>query len=191
MKKELQIRKTSTGKYIVTEKPTPKKSWFEKFYDFMSEKLFDNKKTIFAILLLIGLNSNAQQINALVGYKSIELGYIYTDEETELIYGISASIVGSDIAERRANTNDKGKHHEFNGTIVPAVFGNIGAKFDRLNIIGKIGGSYVSQSINGQPTKDLYLALGVMIAYEVNDRYSIIGGYDSVNAVQLGISIKL
>lgn len=149
---------------------------------------------IIAAILFISVALNkcqAQQMQVLVGYKSLEIGYTYTDEETELIYGVSISCVASDIAEKRANKNDKGKLHEFNGTIVPAVYGLIGAKFDRLNIIGKIGGSYVSQSINNEPTKDLFLALGLMASYSVNERYSLIGSYDSVSSVQMGVSFKI
>lgn len=154
-------------------------------------------KIILAIILIVALlgawvtNAQEQKISAMAGYKAIEFGYSYTDEETELIYGISVAGVASDVAEKRANNNDKGKHHEFKGDIVPAIFGTIGAKFDRLNIIGKIGGSYVEQTINKEPTNDVFLALGLMVDYLVNDSLGIIVGYDSVSSVLVGLSIKL
>lgn len=155
-----------------------------------------DKIILWIILIIVFLTTwvtNAQEtkISAMAGYKSLELGFTYLDEESELIYGVSASTVSGSLAEKRANTNDKGKHHEFKSDVVPAIFGLIGAKFDRLSIIGKIGGSYISQQINKHPTKDLFLALGVIIGYDINDRYSIIGGYDSVNSIQLGITFKL
>lgn len=148
---------------------------------------------VFTIALGVYTSATAQEkhTSIMLGYKSIELGYTYTDEETELIFGSSISGVDANTAEKRCNRNDKGKHHEFNGSVVFAWFLNAGAKFDRLNIIGKIGGSYVSQQINSEPTKDLFLALGLTASYSVNERYSIIGSYDSVNSVQAGIMIKL
>jgi hypothetical protein len=131
------------------------------------------------------------KINALAGFKSLELGTTITNEESELIYGVSASVVDSKASQDRANNNDKGKHHEFNGDVVPTCFGLIGAKFDRLNIIGKIGGAYVSQSINNEPTKDLFLALGIMASLKVSNSTPLVLSYDSVNSVQLGISLSL
>jgi|SRR6478736_1105617 len=131
------------------------------------------------------------KINALAGFKSFEIGITITNKESELICGVSASIVDANVSEKRANTNDKGKHHEFNGVVVPACFILTGAKFEKLNIIGKIGGSFVSQSINNEPTNDLFLALGIMASYDVDERFSVIGSYDSVNSVQLGVSFEL
>lgn len=131
------------------------------------------------------------KISAMAGYKSFEVGFTYLDEETELIYGVSASVVDSKLAEKRANNNDKGKIHEFNGKVVPAVFANLGARFDRFSLIGKIGGSYVSQSINKEPTKDLFLALGLIAEYEISDRIGLRASYDSVNSALIGVSFKL
>lgn len=127
----------------------------------------------------------------MVGYKSFELGFNYMDEESELIYGVSASVVDSKISQDRANNNDKGKLHEFNGKVVPAIFGTIGAKFEKLNLIGKIGGSFVNQQINKEPTKDLFLALGLIAEYEISDRFGIRASYDSVSSIQLGLSLKI
>lgn len=154
-------------------------------------------KIILAIILIVALlgawatNAQEQRFSAMAGYKAIEFGYSYTDEETELIYGVSVAGVASDVAEKRANTNDKGKRHEFKGDIVPAIFGTIGAKFERLNIIGKIGGSYVEQTINKEPTKDLFLAFGIVVDYSVNDSLGVRVGYDSVSSVLVGLSLKL
>lgn len=154
-------------------------------------------KIILAIILIVALfvalvtNAQEKKFSAMAGYKSLEIGYSYMDEESELIYGVSVAGVASDVAEKRANTNDKGKRHEFKGEIVPAVFGTIGAKFDRLNIIGKIGGSYVEQTINKEPTKDVFLALGLMVDYSVNDSLGFRIGYDSVSSVLVGVSFKI
>lgn len=155
-----------------------------------------NLKYIFIVagilFVSVALNKcHAQQIHALAGYKSLEIGYTYTDEETELIYGVSVSGVDANTAERRANINDKGVIHEFNGSVIFTGYGLVGAKFDRLNIVGKIGIAYVSQKINNEPTKDLFLALGLMASYSISERYSLCASYDSVNSVQAGISITL
>lgn len=128
----------------------------------------------------------------MAGYKSFELGFTYLDEEIELIYGVSASVVDSKLAEKRANRNDIGKVHEFNGKAVPAVFGLIGAKFDDLSIIGKIGGAYLNQTINGklEPQK-AYLAFGLVVDYKITDTIGLRGSYDSVNSALIGVSFIL
>lgn len=174
-------------------KTKTQKHWFEKFYDFMSNFIFGGKRTVLALIILISLNIHGQEtkISAMAGYKSAELGFTYLDEESELIYGVSASIVDSKVSEKRANNNDKGKYHEFRNDIVPALFLNIGGKFDNISLIGKIGGSYVEQKINKEPTKDLFLALGLCIEYEVSDTIGLRGSYDSVNSLLIGISFKL
>jgi hypothetical protein len=127
------------------------------------------------------------QASAMVGYKSIELSYAY-EAESELIFGGAISATSSDMTEKRANNNDKGKRHEFEGDVTPAVFGLIGAKFDDLYIIGKIGGSYVDQTINGEPTKDLFFALGVAIEYKISGAIGLRGSYDSVAGPMAGLT---
>jgi len=171
-----------------------KKSLFERFYDYISNVLFGGKKTIFILFASLSIaNSYAQdrKVSVMAGYKAFELSATYTDEETELIFGGSASIVDSGISEKRANTNDKGKIHRFKGDVVPAAFALIGAKFDELNIIGKFGGAYVNQTINGKhESQNIYIAFGVAIDYEVSDQIGIRASYDSVNAVMAGLTFK-
>lgn len=150
------------------------------------------KTLLTTLLIILYLNVSAQtKINALAGFKSFELGTTITDEESELIYGVSVSAVDAGVSEDRANRNDKGKNHEFRNDIVPALFLNIGGKFDNLSIIGKIGSSYVEQKINNEPTKDLFLALGIMASLKVSNSTGLVLSYDSVNSVQFGISIAL
>lgn len=150
-------------------------------------------KTLFSLLLIIiCLNVNAQekQISFMGGYKTIELGYSYTTEESESIYGFTISAVDSKTASKRANKNDKGKIHEFKGDYVPAAFALIGAKFDDLNIIGKLGFTYVDQTINKEQSKDVFLAAGLIVDYKLNSNFGARASYDSVNAVMIGISLK-
>lgn len=174
-------------------KTKTQKHWFEKFYDFMSNFIFGGKRTVLALIILISLNIHGQEtkISAMAGYKSFELGFTYLAEESELIYGVSASVVDSKVSEKRANNNDKGKHHEFKGDVTPAMFFNIGGKFEKLSLIGKLGGSYVEQKINKEPTKDLFLDFGLIAEYEISETISLRGSYDSVNSFLIGASLKL
>lgn len=171
-----------------------KRSIFEKFYDFMSNFIFGGKRTTLIIIISLFSNymiSQETKISAMAGYKSLEVGFTYLDEETELIYGVSASAVDSKVSEKRANNNDKGKHHEFKGDVTPAMFFNIGGKFEKLSLIGKLGGSYVEQKINKDPTKDLFLAFGLIAEYEISETIALRGSYDSVNSFLIGASFKL
>lgn len=152
------------------------------------------KTILTSLLIILYLNCNAQQsIGSLTaGNKSFELSYNYLDEESELIYGVSFSVVDSKISEKRANSNDKGNIHEFKSDVVPAVFLNIGSKFEKLHIVGKLGGSFLEQSINGiKENKNIYLAFGIQGRYYVSDNTAFIASYDSVNSLMAGISINL
>lgn len=150
-------------------------------------------KTLFTTLvLMICLNANSQSVHTMAGYKSAEIGYTYTDEETELIFGFSVSAVDSKLAEYRANRNDRGKIHEFKDQFTPAMFFLVGGKFDKLSIIGKLGGSNVKQDINGiKDEKYVYFAAGIIFDYQVSEKISVRGSYDSVNSAMVGVGIKI
>ena len=151
------------------------------------------KNIVKLILLIIPslLFSQEKDIGLLIGYNTIDASCQYTSEN-ELIYGFGASIVESNIAEKRANNNDKGKIHKFNNSIVPAIWGNIGAKFDELSIIGKIGLANVNQSINNiKEPKNIYLAFGIIFDYKISEKLGIRLNYDSVNSLMGGISYKI
>lgn len=144
---------------------------------------------VFTVVAAImhSVTAQSRQLSAMAGYKAFELSASYT-AENELIYGAAASATSSDVTEKRANNMDQGKIHKFNGDITPAVFGLIGGKFDDLSIIGKIGASYVSQTINGAPTKDAFLALGIAAEYKISDTTGLRGSYDSVAGALIGVT---
>lgn len=174
-------------------KTKTQKHWFEKFYDFMSNFIFAGKRTVLALIILISLNIHGQEtkISAMAGYKSAELGFTYIDEETELIYGISASVIDAKFSESIANFHDTSEHN-FKGDIVPAVHALIGAKFSNLSFIGKVGGAYINQTINGKAEpQNIYMSYGLMVGYEFDNGLSFVGSIDSVNAIMCGIQFKL
>lgn len=151
------------------------------------------KTFLTTLIIIFYLNVNAQEtkISAMAGYKSAELGFIYLDEESELIYGISASVIDAKFSESIANFHDTSKH-DFKGDVVPAVHGLIGAKFDRLSFIGKIGGAHINQNINGKKEpQNIYLSYGLMVGYEFDNGLSFVGSIDAVNAVMAGIQFKI
>lgn len=169
------------------------KHWFEKFYDFMSNFIFGGKRTVLALIILISLNIHGQEtkISAMAGYKSAELGFTYLDEESELIYGISGSVIDAKFSESIANFHDTSKH-DFKGDFVPAVHTLIGARFEKLSFIGKIGGALINQHINGKKEpKNIYLSYGLMVGYEFDNGLSFVGSIDAVNAIMFGVMIKL
>lgn len=151
------------------------------------------KTILTTLLIIIYLNVNAQEtkISAMAGYKSAELGFTYMDEESELIYGISASIIDANFSESIANFHDTSKH-DFKGDVVPAMHFLIGARFDNLSFIGKIGGAQINQTINGKKEpQNIYLSYGLMVGYEFDNGLSFVGSIDAVNAIMCGLMIKL
>lgn len=191
--KELSIKRTGTGSYLITEKPKQKITLFEKFYDFMSNFIFGGKRTALALIILISLNIHGQEtkISAMAGYKSFELGFTYLDEETEIIYGVSASVIDAKFSESIANFHDTSKH-DFKGDVVPAMHFLIGSKFDRLSFIGKIGAASINQNINDKKEpQNIYLSYGLMVGYEFENRLSFVGSIDAVNAIMCGVQFKL
>lgn len=157
-----------------------------------------NRNAILLVILILLLTAitnrcTAQsQINLQAGYKALSLGYTYQNEDF-LNFGVSASVVESRIVEKRANRNDTSKKvHDFNSDVVPALFGEIGATFDKFTITGKLGAAYLNQSINNiQENQKLYYAVGVRFEYEINDSVGIIGSWDNVNSGMVGVSLKL
>lgn len=154
-------------------------------------------KIILFIILIVALlgtwvtNAQETKISAMAGYKSLELGFTYLDEETELIYGVSASVIDAKFSESIANFHDTSEHN-FKGDIVPAVHGLIGAKFDRLIFIGKIGVAYINQTVNAkEEPQNIYLSYGLMVGYEFENGLSFIGSIDAVNAIMCGVQFKL
>lgn len=125
------------------------------------------------------------------GYKSIEVGYSYNNEDF-LNFGYSFAIQDSKIAEHRANNNDiYNRVHEFNNKVVPAGFALIGASFRPITITGKIGASYLNQKIDGiQDKQKIWFAIGIMLSHDLNERFSIVGSYDNVSSVQAGLIYK-
>jgi len=149
------------------------------------------KKLATLALILIYLNVNAQsQIHASAGYKAIEIGYTYQNEEF-LNFGFSASLVDAGTVEKRANKNDVNKKiHDLKSDVVPALFGEVGGTFDSITITGKLGTAYLDQRINGiQEKQKLYLAVGIRFGYYVSDNIQVVGSYDNVNSVMAGIQI--
>ncbi|URM37167.1 hypothetical protein [Flavobacterium anhuiense] len=147
---------------------------------------------VFILFSIFWTAATAQekQFSILAGYKSLEGGFTYTDEESELIYGIAASLMDSKTSEKIANFHDTSKHN-FKGDVVPAAFGLIGAKFDKVKLIGKIGFAYLEQEINNIPDhQKFYFAFGLAYSYEFDNEISVIGSLDSVNAVMAGASFK-
>jgi hypothetical protein len=151
------------------------------------------KTLLTTLLIIIYLNVNAQEtkISAMAGYKSAELGFTYLDEESELIYGVSASVIDAKFSESIANFHDASKH-DFKGDVVPSVHGLIGAKFDRLSFIGKIGCAHINQNINGKKEpQNIYLSYGLMVGYEFDNGLSFVGSIDAANALMCGVQFKI
>lgn len=152
---------------------------------------------IWVVLLLVlplpsCIAQSSSQLIILGGYKSVELGYIQEDPEF-LNFGVSVGIQDAKIAERRANVNDIYKKvHQFNDKVIPVGFALVGASFSPITITGKLGCAYLSQRINTiQDNQKLYFAVGVIVSHELNDRLSILGSYDNVSSLQIGINYNL
>lgn len=148
-------------------------------------------KTLYTtLIILICLNVNAQssEVSIMAGHKAAEVSFM-ADFESELSFGVAISATAADVTEKRANKNDLGKIHVFKGDLTPAAFALAGAKFDDLKIIGKVGVSYVEQTINGEPTEDVFLALGLAAEYNITETLAFRASYDSVAGVMAGITI--
>lgn len=137
--------------------------------------------------IINSVTAQSTQASAMVGYRAAEVSFAYR-AENELIFGIALTGASTDVTEKRANRNDRGTLHEFNGKITPAVFGLIGGEFEELSIIGKLGAAYVDQRINGAPTKDLFFAAGIIFEYKVSDAIGLRGSYDSVAGPMAGVT---
>jgi hypothetical protein len=102
------------------------------------------KKLVFMLLVVTAVQS--QSITSFVGYKSGEIDFTV---EKELIYGIGVSIIDTDIIAKRVNKYDLGMFHQANTDVSPSVFLLLGGEVDQVTVVGKLGMSYVDQSING------------------------------------------
>lgn len=142
-------------------------------------------------LLLFPLISVAQtEIDVMAGYKSAELNIIQRTET--LNFGLGFSIVDSKLVEKRANNNDLYYTHQFIQDYTPAVFALVGGQFENLSITGKMGSSYVDQKIdNKRDSKHLFLAVGIEIGYDINERFGFKGSFDNVNSLMAGLIINL
>lgn len=157
-----------------------------------TENLTKTFSYIIAIIFVFGTAklSAQSQVSVMAGYKAIEVSGAYT-AENELIFGLAISAVDSKMTQKRANTNDKGSNHEFKSDYTPAAFALIGAKFDELSIIGKIGGAYIKQEIDGKPEpQNIYLTVGVIIDYKISELTGIRVSYDAVSGPMAGISLN-
>lgn len=126
-----------------------------------------------------------------IGRQAAEVS-ITTTNERGLIFGGAFSAVNSNLAEYRANKNDRGTAHDFKTKYTPAAFGLIGGDFDGLTMIGKLGVAYVHQTINGAiDPKKIYFVVGVAIDVRISNRVHLRNGYDSVNGFLTGVNINL
>lgn len=126
-----------------------------------------------------------------VGDKTIEFGYIRENEEG-LGFGAAVSIVHSGLVEKRANKNDHFNEHELVSKVTPALFGLISGNFEEVTVIGKIGGAYINQNINGiRDNKKLFFAVGIAFEVPVTEEISVRAGYDNVNSVLIGVGFKI
>lgn len=145
------------------------------------------------VVLFAAINNSFAQsnINLSLGYKTVEIGLTKT-LDSEIILGGSFSLTNSKVIEDRINSVDVNYIHTFNSKYTPTIFGLLGAKFDRLNMIGKVGASYVDQNINTvKDDKHLYLAVGIQLIYEVSNSFGISGSFDNVNSFMAGINYKI
>jgi len=143
------------------------------------------------VFLSKALAQTSDNLIVLGGYKSIEVGYSYNNEDF-INFGFSVSATDSKIIQDRMNRNDiYRKIHFVKNDIVPTAFITVGATFDRLTITGKAGASLIDQTINGESEKQkLYPSIGIMFSRELTEQYSVIGSYDSTNAIAFGIGYK-
>lgn len=140
------------------------------------------KKLLF--IALLSTVSYAQSISTFAGYKSAEVNFKI---ERDLIYGIGISVADANQVAKRATNNDHPNIHTANTKLMPSVFFLIGAQFDKVCIVGKLGAAYFEQKINGKnEPQNIYRSVGVQIAYK-----NIMLSYDSSNSLMLGYNFKL
>lgn len=149
---------------------------------------------VFSVVVGIMNKVTAQTSDNLIvlgGYKSIEAGYVFENEDF-LNFGISVSAADSKIIQDRMNRNDiYRKIHVVKSDIVPTAFLTFGATFERLTITGKAGASLIDQTINGETEKQkIYPSIGIMFSHKLTNRYSVIGSYDSTNALTFGVGYR-
>jgi hypothetical protein len=147
-------------------------------------------KTILILLFPLLTIAQSKQIAIMGGYKAAEISISYT-APNELIYGLALSGVNSKVAEKRANNNDL-NNHKFNNKYIPNIFGLIGAKFNNISIIGKLGTAYINQNINNIPeSQKYYFTTGIAINYKVSENIGIKTSYDNINSLLLGVTFHI
>lgn len=146
--------------------------------------------------------ANSTNANLSIGYKTAEIGITHTIE-SEIILGGSFALTDSKHIEDRTNKIDRGNYaHKMNSKYTPTVFALMGANFDRINFIGKVGACYIDQDIKkinynhkeyvfAKDNKVLYLAVGMQIMYQVSETVGISGSFDNVSGAMLGINFKI
>lgn len=151
---------------------------------------------IIAVILFISVALNKCQAQGkhtsiMLGYKSIELGASYT-LENELVIGLSAQATESGLVEERANRNDMFLNkHDITISTVPALYFTIGGQFDNFTMTGKLGGAYLTQTINSKPdSQKYYPAVGIIFDYQFSNGYSIRASYDNVSSGMVGIGFN-
>jgi len=165
-------------------------------------------KKVLLLSVLLGTSAYSQMANSTnanlsIGYKTAEIGITHT-LESEIILGGSISLTDSKLIEKRNNSIDRGNHlYKENSSLTPSAFILMGGNFDRVNLIGKVGATYMNQNVcsidnsmqtDGVYTKDsklLYLAIGMEFMYQVSDNWGISGSFDNVNSAMLGINYKI
>jgi hypothetical protein len=153
-----------------------------KFLRHDNKKKKNMKKLVF--LLLVATAAQSQSLAGFVGYKA---GEIDITLHKELIYGVGVSIIDSDIISKRASKYDGNKIYQAQTAISPTVFLLLGRKIDQITVMGKLGLSYVDQTINGSKSaKNLYSAIGIQVGYN-----NFLFNFDSCNSVMIGYRIKL
>ena len=140
------------------------------------------KKLIFFLFAVTAAQS--QSLTGFVGYKA---GEIDITLHKELIYGVGVSIIDSDIISKRASKYDGNKIYQAQTAISPTVFLLLGGTIDQITVIGKLGLSYVDQTINGNTSaQKFYSAIGMQLGYN-----NFLCNFDSCNSVMIGYRIKL
>lgn len=160
-------------------------------------------KKLLILSILLAQSSFAQMISLSLGNKTAEIGISQT-LESEIILGGSFALTDSKLLESKVNLLDRGSYlHRMSSNYTPTVFALMGANFDNLNIITKIGASYINQDVckinSSKETsgifvrddKKLYLAMGAMVTYQISEVFGVNCSFDNVSSIMLGINYKL
>lgn len=155
-------------------------------------------KKLIILFCIFSATLNAQDLKLSLGYKSAEIGLSKT-LQNELIFGGSLCLTDSEQIAKRANQFNQ--EHKIYNKVIPSAFILMGAEFDRLNLMGKVGACYIQKQdvkeTNGNVSTTtpynniMFLAVGFNIMYMVSDKVGFSVSFDNVNAGMLGINYKL